>query len=301
MASAVLHRCNILTLSFSGAGHLLPYHLGVASALYKKMQVDRGTNVNESTSITAPIKAVSGSSSGAIAATIYAYFPHRIEEYADRFISDGGRAMFHLKGIMNEEELNSLSNGLPDENKLDSLTSPCLHIATTRCSDGLLRLFDFPSLPEGGKEQLFKCLEASCKIPRHFHPFDVLPNRWSPPSTYPEEDGVVIDGNSYVDGGISAPAPPTPLDSVEGAVRIVVSPISGSISDEANAIRISPADDSWRLFPMNITCRGNFSVRPSMQNIRALQTSAGVASTIVLREWFERGVNDGSAAVMKLS
>jgi len=73
MATAPLQRCKFLTLSFSGAGHLLPYHLGVTAAF-------------KSNECATPIHAVSGSSSGAIAATLFVYFPHeRIKEYADRF------------------------------------------------------------------------------------------------------------------------------------------------------------------------------------------------------------------------
>ena len=32
-------------------------------------------------------------------------------------------------------------------------------------------------------------------------------------AVYPEQDGIIINGESYVDGGISAPAPPTALDT----------------------------------------------------------------------------------------
>jgi hypothetical protein len=74
MAMAPFLRCKFLTLSFSGAGHLLPYHLGVAASI----------KINECAT---PIHAVSaGSRSGAIAATLFVYFPHeRIKDFADRF------------------------------------------------------------------------------------------------------------------------------------------------------------------------------------------------------------------------
>jgi predicted acylesterase/phospholipase RssA len=312
-----LRQCNFLTLSFSGAGHLLPYHLGVAVAI-KSNECSMGT----------PIHAVSGSSSGAIAATLFVYFPHeRIKDYADRFIADGGRAMHHFKELIVEannsaearyrnQQSTSLANTrcsaerfvphsgqamshlramIDDANASGEGLNPhstTLHIATTRCSDASLRLFDFPpnlsSIPD---ESLVKCLEASCKIPPHFHPFDVLPSKW--PSTYPEEDGVRIDGISYVDGGISAPAPPTPVDSIEGACRVVISPISGSLHS-GSAIRISPIDNSWK-FPLDIKCRGGFGVHPSVQNFKAMQISAGLAaSTPILQEWYERGFEDAT-------
>jgi len=110
---------------------------------------------------------------------------------------------------------------------------------------------------------------------------------------------VFIDGTSYVDGGISAPAPPAPSDPTtmmeNGASRrVVISPISGGEeSDDGTAMmRISPRDDSWK-FPWDLKCRGGFAVHPSVQNAKALQVSAGLASPMLLREWFERGIDDG--------
>ena len=311
-ASAPLRQCKFLTLSFSGAGHLLPYHLGVAAAIRSNL-----------CSITKPIRAVSGSSSGAIAATLFVYFPHeRIKEYADRFIADGGRAMHHFKKLiveanasaerrhMNQSLANTrcsaerfvphsggaishLREMFVDANASGEVLNQhgtTLHIATTRCSDASICFFDFPpNLSSIPNDFLVKCLEASCKIPPHFHPFDVLPSKW--PSIYPEEDGIMIDGISYVDGGISAPAPPTPLDSTEGACRVVISPISGSLNS-GSAIRISPGDLSWKL-PLDIRCRGGFHVHPSVQNFKAIQISAGLSTTTTtLQEWYERGFQD---------
>ena len=148
--------------------------------------------------------------------------------------------MFHLKQMVNQRK-SAFWENIEVGNATKSLR-PSLHIATTSCSDGLLHLFDFPpkSYSARDAEHFLRCLEASCKIPTHFHPFDVLPNRWFPPSTYPEEDGVIIDGKSYADGEISAPAPPTPSDSKEGAGRIIISPIAGSNNGD-DTIRISPA------------------------------------------------------------
>ena len=93
---------SFVTLSFSGAGHLLPYHLGVASSLHrastnggKSSCIYDNTSTHKSqlphvpVSLPAPIKAVSGSSSGAVAATVLVRLPHRIEEYADAFEEAG--------------------------------------------------------------------------------------------------------------------------------------------------------------------------------------------------------------------
>ena len=45
-------------------------------------------------------------------------------------------------------------------------------------------------------------------------------------------------------------------------------------------------------FPIDITCRGGFKVHPSVQNIQAMQVSAGMASSAILSEWHERGTED---------
>ena len=91
-----------LTLSFSGAGHLLSYHLGVAASLHRASTANNGNNNKHKHLPT--IKAISGSSSGAIAATVFVRLPHRIEEYADTFLAEGGRAFAILKDMLHEEE-----------------------------------------------------------------------------------------------------------------------------------------------------------------------------------------------------
>ena len=342
----IIRRCKFLTLSFSGAGHLLPYHLGVIVAIK--------SSVEQHLSLTPPIHAVSGSSSGSIAATLYAYFSReQVQEYADKFISECGRAIHHLKQLVidanasaearyyrnSQQSKSSCNNNSLTDTRTDSgrvmshlremiidanvnnviATSASnrhnqpltLHIATTRCSDGSLHLFNFPSnLSSSDIHTLLQCLEASCKIPPHFHPVDVLQNNkwWGSSSlTYPEEDGICINGISYVDGGISAPAPPTPIDMMDGACRVIISPISGSLNssrrdDEedgvsAAVVRISPSDNSWKL-PLHIKCKGGFNVDPSIQNFKAMQISAGLATPPILQEWYDRGFNDATKILL---
>eukprot|EP00566_Odontella_aurita_P018570 CAMPEP_0113551402 /NCGR_PEP_ID=MMETSP0015_2-20120614/14505_1 /TAXON_ID=2838 /ORGANISM="Odontella" /LENGTH=329 /DNA_ID=CAMNT_0000452291 /DNA_START=354 /DNA_END=1340 /DNA_ORIENTATION=+ /assembly_acc=CAM_ASM_000160 len=313
-----------VALSFSGAGHLLPYHLGCASALLRRSRdaaspsgsnrtiggggTLRGSGATADSALP-PIEAVAGSSSGAIAAAALARLPHRVDEYADRFISEGGDALRILRDMLHEEERRE---SLPSSSSLSSVktadvdvrraTAPSLHVAATRCSDGRLHLFSFPrdngafrSISAGwNTDRLLKCVEASCRIPQSFHPIDVTPGlfgRMRGNASYPEEEGVRIDGKSYVDGGIAAPAPPTPRDGEVGALRVIVSPISGSGSSayagENSTLveRVSPQDSSWNLLPMEIRCNGEFNVRPSVQNIRAMKVSMGAASEIELREW----------------
>lgn len=265
------------------------------------------SSIEQQLSLTPPIHAVSGSSSGSIAATLYAYFSReQVQEYADKFISDGGRAMSHLREMILDANVNNVIEASASRRQDQPLT---LHIATTRCSDGSLHLFNFPSnLSSSDVHTLLQCLEASCKIPPHFHPVDVLQNKWwgSSSLTYPEEDGICINKISYIDGGISAPAPPTPIDMMEGACRVIISPISGSLSsnrrDEEGegsgvAVRISPSDNSWKL-PLDIKCKGGFNVYPSIQNFKAVQISSGLATPPILQEWYDRGFNDATKILM---
>ena len=189
-----------------------------------------------------------------------------------------------------------------DESVTIQSTQQSLHIGTTRCSDGSLQLFNFPagssSSDQISRDHLVRCIQASCKIPSHFHPSDVLPSIW--PSTYPDDAGIRIDGNSFCDGGIAAPAPPTPIDNNDkgaSCCRIVVSPIAGSNNDD-NTFRISPRDESIK-FPIDIKCRGGFAVHPSLQNIKAMQVSAGAATPAILREWYKRGIDDVERILQK--
>lgn len=368
-----------LTLSFSGAGHLLSYHLGVAASLHRASAASNG-NSNKRKPLPT-IKAVSGSSSGAIAATVFVRLPHRIEEYADTFLAEGGRAFAILKDMLHDEERRlvsaasaaavgnngngndnaskvasrvevlspgqsahhntrrvggrsgSTSNPTAKKSKPNSLP-PSLHVATTKCETGQLHMFDFrPVHPEfrtisaaWTNDELLQAVEASCRIPQSFHPADVLEsplsgmvgafgggNGGESAATYPDGDGVSIRNNWYVDGGIAAPAPPTPFDNADNAIQVVISPISGSPMDcnegyvgddgmdrHRQTHRISPSDDTRRLLPFELRLRGGLSVFPSMQNLRALGISAGAASKDDLMRWYDAGRDDGEAFIHNL-
>ena len=384
---------SFVTLGFSGAGHLLPYHLGVASSLHRASTNGGGGKSNQDpagtgstpksqlphapVSLPGPIRAVSGSSSGAVAATVLVRLPHRIEEYADAFLAEGGRAVAILKDMLHDEERRLVSvtsaaasgegdgtasegrsrvevlspgqaahhttrrvggggggriltpqktGGATTKSSAPPPLPPSLHIATTRCDTGNLHLFDFRPVhaefrtisASWTNDELLQAVEASCRIPRSFHPADVLESPFlggmlgafgggggGSASTYPDEDGVCINGRWYVDGGIAAPAPPTPLDRADGAIRVVISPISGGPLVEAEdgdemirrgrrSYRISPPDDSRRLLPFALRLRGGLSVFPSVQNLRALGISAGAASRNDLMRWYDAGREDGA-------
>lgn len=260
----------IWTVSFSGAGMLLPYHLGVARVL-------RDAKLEA--------RAVAGSSSGAIAATLYALMPHRLEQFCDQFLSpDGGKGLTLIHDMVSD----ALSSSEEESSKR---TCEKLLICTTKSSDGSTVLFDFDMLKDvSSHANLLPAIRASCTIPRSFHPLDAF-SRHS--LSYP--DGVEVDGELYCDGGISSPAPMISREDDEEVSEVsryhhlVISPISGP-SNENWSIR--PEDTSWAL-PFTLTSRCNsFRVRPSLQNLQAAFVSLGATSPEALRGWYKRGEED---------
>mmetsp|Transcript_14334 Transcript_14334/g.20464 ORF Transcript_14334/g.20464 Transcript_14334/m.20464 type:complete len:344 (-) Transcript_14334:111-1142(-) len=260
-----MHPKKIISLSFSGAGHLLPYHLGVArvfSRFLKKKQ-KQPKHANQTLSI----ESVSGSSSGAIAAAVMAFLSHRLEEYTDIFISEGGNALTTLDRMLQEKSI-PYETRQHRQNQNDStlfLLQPpsiTLLVATTKCEDGSLHLFPFESSVHEevnntsnvtdfhnpktfydtsiddykfsqigiNKHHLMRTIKASCYIPLSFHPIDIFTKATQ--LSYPKHEGIEIDGTHYVDGAIASPAPPTTdrtLPPSTASNIIVVSPISGSI------------------------------------------------------------------------
>ncbi len=320
-----LYHAKFLTLRFSGCGHLLPYHLGVSSAFLEEesrrnkfkssSKTSTGASKFRSKLVTEKaslprIRAVSGSSAGAIAAVVYSQIPHRIEEYASEFIETRGRAIEILKRMLHEEERARSSVRKIDMNSTPEIVThgrsrqnqpPSLHVATTKCLDGSHHLFTFPPnlyptiSSSWNIDYILEAVKASCTIPLSFHPADIMFKNQS--ITYPDSDGIFIDGSYHVDGGIAAPVPPTPYDERDGSCPITISPISAAAplfqSKETFGKRISPDDDSMRLLPLsNISCRGDFHVKPSIQNLRALRIASGVTSSEELQEWYEKGTND---------
>jgi predicted acylesterase/phospholipase RssA len=106
---------------------------------------------------------VAGSSSGAIVAAVLACFPHRIEEYKTRFLEDGGRALRNFQEMLVES---SITNKQTEK----LATRPLLHIATTNCINGSLKICVFdPNNPhEDHYHMILLALRASCHIPPTF-------------------------------------------------------------------------------------------------------------------------------------
>jgi predicted acylesterase/phospholipase RssA len=257
--ASVATRARPIALSLTGSGHLLIYQLGACKVLLEN-------KLN--------IKHVAGASGGSIAATVVTQIPHLLEDYARDFMSTRGRALSLLK------------DALEDASTSTERDAPSLHIATTRCRDGQGHLVSF-STPILDHRRLLTSLEASCLIPPSFHPWDIFS---STPTTYPEQDGIVLeDGYAYVDGGIATPAPPTPPD----CDRLVVSPVRGS-SSITN--RISPAQSSWSIGELR--AQKDFGVQLSWQNLRTLRASAGLVSSHELMEWYQQGQEDAQHYVL---
>lgn len=265
------------TLSFSGAGHLLPYHLGAASTLLKKHDKEFPA-----------IHAVAGSSSGAIAAAVMTMLPHRLEEYTDRFLQDRGHALRNLKGMLQE---------LGNDSQTIEKPPQFLVVCTTKSLEGSMHLFTFDNTTNNKitlngqvatNDMIHRVIQASCTIPKSFHPIDMFSKS---ALSYP--DGIEIDGVYHADGGIVAPAPRTPFDDDPNCIqRIVVSPISGGLPNH-----IRPKNDNTFALPGgDWTARcGTFQIRPSIHNMRALVSSLGVVSPESLKEWCERGSHDAQA------
>jgi predicted acylesterase/phospholipase RssA len=317
MASAIPRRGLQVALSLTGSGHLLIYQLGVCHVLFQQ-----ATEALD-------IRHVAGSSGGSVAATVATQLRggavhqpaqpphlqydqeqqhHVIDEYAQAFMHKRGRAMTLLKERLTES-VNSRQQHSQKQQQPESLShQPVLGICTTKCSDGTAHMFPFSNPIQDSEqlERLLKCVEASCAIPRSFHPWDIFTSQ---KVQYPAEDGVQIskldgtvsdhytDDNYYVDGGIAAPAPPTPPE----LIRIIISPVSGE--SPAPCHRISPEKDtsifSNPRLPFSLK-KGDFGVHMSLQNVKALKASAGMVSTEELLFWYVQGQKDAERFVDKI-
>ena len=234
-------------LSLTGSGHLLVYQLGACRALLKS---------------SIKIQHVAGSSGGAIVAALVSHNLN-LEEFAQDFIQTRERGLSLLKEKLQSET---------------TIQGPSLSICTTQCRDGQLQVFDFVSTSD---DRLLQALEASCRIPPSFHPWDII----SSTRSYADSEGIRMDNNDYyVDGGIAAPAPPTPPN----LRRILISPIAGQSKN--NDWRISPASSSYS-WP-SIDLKHNFGVDASFANLRALRAAMGMTTSSELKVWYQRGQDD---------
>ena len=250
-------------LAFSGSGHLLCYHLGVARTLLQSsgaLRFDRH---------------FCGSSGGAVVACVAAVMPERLEDFHERFAS-------RCKALTGIREM------LPTDAHL--LASHArLHVQLTEASSGRgVQVSRFES-----REHLLDAVFASCRIPRSFHPFDALRSR--PPTYSAAEgkrvamDGEVDDGRTYVDGAFSAPLP-LPDDAAAGP-SVTVTPLAGPPAP----LHICPVDTSLRLGTARLgRDHGGMAVYRSLDNVRRLVVAGG-APPAVLHRLFEGGCRDAEA------
>jgi len=286
--SSAPRRPLLLALSLTGSGHLLVYQLGACRVLLGGCSCD-----DDNTSTTFRIRHVAGASGGALAAAVVTHIPHRLNDYAEAFIEKrGGISGLRLfQDLLKIERNNNKQYRLYHNHSFAEVDAPMLHIAVTRCRDGKGQHFSFSPtclLNHDDDDDLIRCLEASCRIPPSFHPYDILS---SSVAVYPEQDGIVLrNGEAYVDGGIATPAPPTPLDHT----RLIVSPLTGTSSNESmrispNAILSSNNNRYWG----QVRVAHDLGIHVlSWSNLRALRAAMGLVTSSKLRDWYQKGQDD---------
>jgi predicted acylesterase/phospholipase RssA len=289
-------------VSFSGSGHLLVYHLGVAKILRQSAWAPN-------------IVTYAGASGGAIAAAVCALLPQNedleafVEESALQCDSFGGlaRALGVKLPIAMERGPIPNSRVPPILEEAVRGVSGSLFIGATECRTGRRALFAHFS----GSAQLMQCILASATIPRSAHPFDLLKSPSNPP-TYPEGEGIVIPsacewggmshdheavpyspyGGVFVDGGLTA-AVPTPPPELQLAL-VTVAPVSGPRGELNSASRahvhVCPSDGSLKV-PFIAPSLAGLRCYLSRDNLVAARHTLG-ASPNTLRSWFERGQQD---------
>jgi predicted acylesterase/phospholipase RssA len=251
-----------VALSLTGSGCLLLYQLGACQTLLAALASASASSSSSSSSVIS-IQQVAGSSGGAIVAALIA---HKccLKEFASDFLASQGQGLTLLRSRL----------GSCQSMPLD----PTLSVCTTHCKDGKLREFQFSNSAD---VCLLPAIEASCRIPISFHPWDVLSSYRS----YDESEGVNVNGEYFVDGGIAAPAPPTKPN----LQRIVISPLSGRFGQDD--WHISPSD--YSAWP-TISIPFQYQPHASLGNLRALRTAVGLTSAKELNSWYQKGQDDAN-------
>ena len=299
---------------------MLAYHLGVALKLQQYFYTPTN-HIHTQTSRTAawpPLRAVSGSSSGAIAAAVMSRLPHRLEDYADRFLQDRGHAFRNFQEMLLEEKED-------DGDQQKQFQNPDLHVCVTKSHDGTPHLLPFPASSFNLKQQpqesqikrLLQAIQASCRIPVSFHPLDLF----QVSNVSYEGEGIEIDGSYYVDGGVSGIFPP-PIEMDRNNQhdqqhhRLLVCPMeigplpqtmptdnnNGSNTTVHNHV-ISPnysskTASSFSLFP-SFRTRDGISIPRPLQNLQTLMVAGGFTSTEVLESWYQRGKDDAEERLLE--
>jgi predicted acylesterase/phospholipase RssA len=239
---------------------MLIYHLGVVSRL-------------RSAGIDADLRCFAGSSGGAIAAAAAACIAD-----IDRFAEFAVRRQSRL----------GLQEMLPSDDEINRLTAGGrLAVSVTDCSSGenvLVRQFT-------SKTALVQAINASCLIPRSFHPLDFFSMkrslRQTARSTFHADEGLRLAPwhpslqSSYVDGGLSANVPAVP-DHETLRVSVLACPEERLLiaNNHLSALRL----------PGFVYMTG-LRILLSTSNLRA-GVAAVAGSEAELRHFYERGSID---------
>jgi predicted acylesterase/phospholipase RssA len=258
-----------VAVSFSGGGHLLAYHLGVAHQL-------KVANVG--------VDCFAGSSSGAVAAAVAATVDARgIQEFMEHTVQC--------------RSVSGLAHFLADDAHRTANSN--LAISVTDCSTGANRLLrSFTSTPG-----MLAAVAASCHIPPSFHPLDfVNADPQNRPRVYPSEEGrrcewseggASVEGH-FVDGGLSANIPLVP-DHHTARVSVLSTPDSRVLAPSdaggaQGALGQLPVPFSVRL-PSTLNMSG-LGVYLSLSNLRRVVVAGAGAPPAVLRRLFIEGQRD---------
>ena len=268
--SAVNRRA--VAVSFSGGGHLLAYHLGVAHQL-------KLANVH--------VDCFAGSSSGAVAAAVTATSDAQgIQAFMEKHTAQG-RSVSGLAHFLADDAHRTAANNLA--------------ISVTDCGTGANRLLrSFSSTP-----RMLEAVAASCHIPPSFHPLDFLS---ADPRVYPPEEGRYCEwtaqggasrmedcgeGN-FVDGGLSANIPLVP-GCQTARVSVLSTPDARVLAPldtggAQGALGQLPVPFSVRL-PGTLNMSG-LGVYLSLSNLRRVAVAGAGAPPAVLRRLFTEGQRD---------
>uniref|UniRef100_A0A7E4UR30 PNPLA domain-containing protein n=1 Tax=Panagrellus redivivus TaxID=6233 RepID=A0A7E4UR30_PANRE len=241
-----------LALSLSGCGFLGSYHFGVMICFR-----------NNAKKFMSRVTRIAGASGGSLVAACYAMCPDQLEASLERLYSLADELNSLTFGALtpgfylNERLSHIVDNVIPDD--LACIQNR-LFVSLTRSKDKTNRIVS--AYPD--KIYLQKCLLASCFIPMYSMGYGAIP---------PE-----IDGDSYIDGGITENLP-----VFKDMNTVTISPFSGSAL-------ICPHDQN--LFEWKMTL-GNQLLKVNMSNVVRGAQALFPPSRATLHAYYEMGYRDG--------
>ena len=253
-----------LGLSFSGSGHLLCYHLGVARVLASNREW----------------VFLSGASGGAVVACVTAAL-HPDDQR--RFVTQYATRCRSLTGI---REL------LPDDAHMRAMSAG-LHVQLTACETGQATMLS----TFADRAELIDALFASCRIPRSFHPLDML--RGGAALKYPANEGKRVRGTPYVDGALSSLCP---SPAVAGATTLKVCPLA-ALPSEFLICPEKPSTVGKGIPNIGLGHRtvGGLPLHACLSNLKLLQAGAFGAAPRELERLYDDGCADAERYLLSAS